>query len=364
MALSLALVIAVVSSAAAADVADAAAVAIRDASLEPSRITIGPGESVTWINSGASAHTVKSDTRAWPPFTVAPGASSREVPFRRTGVYRYRVDGRLRGTVVVAARLAPGAGGGGGSGDGTKKRVFRYSVTVKAEIGSKSYITGNPGAGGRIVQKGWTMRFRDVRVVVSRFPGVPVQIGLPGNGTRGSVDAHFRYRDDERFTPEDHRPVCDIAGNYPNMAATFSLSGSAKARRTPGTFALYANHDQGVLANELAENAANEGCPERQPGSPFTHGSDLGPIDVRGATLVGTATPADFRLVREWKTGTLKAPLDDLIRGRRLIHYKTGLRTQILVSSRPSPAPVCPDPRDSCSVDELSKQLEITLRRR
>ncbi|HZI90533.1 MAG TPA: hypothetical protein VFD31_02760 [Thermoleophilaceae bacterium] len=234
-------------------------------------------------------------------------------------------------------------------------------MTVNGEVRSKTYYPNDPGAGGEVVNHRLRMVFRDVRVVVARFPGVPVSLGIPGNSARGSVSTSHSYKDDKRFTPEDNRPVCDVGFHYPNMAATLSLSGSAAGRGLPGRFALYADHAQQDILSDLSEEAANFACPERQPGSPLGYGIDLGPILLRGATLNGHA--ANFLLVRDWSRPALRSPLAALIRGRGF-RFDTGLRTQTLVNNQPSTVATCPDPGEGCTVDEVGKRLKISLRRR
>ncbi len=221
------------------------------------------------------------------------------------------------------------------------------------------------------------MKFPDVRVIVRRVPGVPVYLGLPGNGTRGSIGTHYTYRDDEKFSPTDDRPICDIAGDYPNMAATLVISGSAAGQGNAGRIELHADHARGDVLGSRSRAAANFACPAREPGSPLGYGSDLGPIRLRsGATINGHGNIPTVSLLRDWRSPAVRAPLGALLRGRRFMHFETGWRRRQLVNGKPSatapcpangdPCPVatCPDPDEPCDAEALGKRLEITFRRR
>ena len=244
-----------------------------------------------------------------------------------------------------------------------RTRVFRYRVTVNGETRWRRYQPENPGAGRRVFNIRWQMVFRDARLVVRRFPGVPVSLGLRQNRARGRVNTYYRYLDDERATPDDNRPACDIGGNYPRMAAVLSLRGNAAGRGLLGEVSLDADHVDGALS-ERSREAANFACPERQPGNVLGEGTDMGPIKLRGVTLNGHGNPPNTRLERHWSRPRLRSPLDDLIGGRRFLHFETGLRTQLLVNGKRSAVATCPDPGQSCEVEELAKRLEVTLRRR
>jgi plastocyanin len=77
-------------------------VRIFDSRLVPAVIQIPPLSSVTWINNGHSSHVVRSTNGGWQTFSLQAGAS-RKVTFRTTGEFPYKVDGVLRGLVLVAA---------------------------------------------------------------------------------------------------------------------------------------------------------------------------------------------------------------------------------------------------------------------
>jgi plastocyanin len=80
-------------------------VQVRDASLKPATATVAVGGSVTWRNRGRKSHRITSDTRAWAGFALKP-TNGHTVKFERAGRYRYHVDGKRRGVVIVVAAPA------------------------------------------------------------------------------------------------------------------------------------------------------------------------------------------------------------------------------------------------------------------
>ena len=75
-----------------------ACVTIKDFSFSPSAMTVKVGTSVTWINTGPSAHTVTSDNNVWDSGTLgAPGggggygtaAGTYQFTFNTMGTYHY-----------------------------------------------------------------------------------------------------------------------------------------------------------------------------------------------------------------------------------------------------------------------------------
>jgi plastocyanin len=106
-------------------------VQIGDAVLKPGTATVVVGGSVTWLDSGKKAHRVTSDTRAFPAFSLAPG-KRHMVRFKRTGRYRYHVDGKRKGLVVVVAAETAGAASWSGS-------IESHGVVVGAQTCSASW---------------------------------------------------------------------------------------------------------------------------------------------------------------------------------------------------------------------------------
>ncbi|MDP2660203.1 MAG: cupredoxin domain-containing protein [Dehalococcoidia bacterium] len=83
-----------------------------DNAFQPQSITIQVGDSVTWVNNGATSHTATSDNALWDSGIMPPGQSfSRS--FSSTGTFQYRcsIHGSLGmiGTIVVQAAGQPAA---------------------------------------------------------------------------------------------------------------------------------------------------------------------------------------------------------------------------------------------------------------
>ena len=113
-------------------------VTVGDSSLKPASVTIAVGGSVTWLDSGRRSHRITSDTRAFPAISLAP-ASRHTVGFNRTGRYRYHVDGRRKGLVIVVARAAGGEAWSGtfeshGTNDGTDRGGQICTATWKGTL--------------------------------------------------------------------------------------------------------------------------------------------------------------------------------------------------------------------------------------
>ena len=80
-------------------------VVIRDFAFTPARVTVRPGERVTWVNCGAAgsdAHTSTGDAGGWSSPLLAPGETfTRE--FAAPGMLPYHCEPHpgMTGTVVV-----------------------------------------------------------------------------------------------------------------------------------------------------------------------------------------------------------------------------------------------------------------------
>jgi plastocyanin len=95
-------------------IAGAASVAAADEDVEivgfafsPQEVTVAVGDSVTWTNDDAAAHTASADDGAWNTSSIATGASG-SITFSTAGTFPYHCDihPTMTGTVVVQ-----GAGG-------------------------------------------------------------------------------------------------------------------------------------------------------------------------------------------------------------------------------------------------------------
>lgn len=129
----------------------------------PAKATIAVGGRVTWTNRDAKARRVKSDTNAWPAFTLRRGAR-KTVRFTRAGCYRYKVDGKAKGVVAVARTC--GAAGGGGGGGGVQTFTYHYDVQMTGHDEYTRTITGDRADlnGVETVTADWTATYRDVVV--------------------------------------------------------------------------------------------------------------------------------------------------------------------------------------------------------
>lgn len=173
----------------------------------PATIRISPGATVTWIACGPGNRRVTSDTTAWPTFTLRPNRSQR-VGFPRPGRYSYRVDGKEKGTVVVAAAATTPVAG--------PERTVRYDIRVEAR-----YTYRQSDGDGQV---------ETTFAYVGTWRSIPVKI-YDGFGTisvvavdaRGTVDATLTFADDRGDTR------CRGTLDYPSYAARANLSAS----RTP-----------------------------------------------------------------------------------------------------------------------------------
>ena len=71
-------------------------------------LTITVGDTVTWQNRDDTTHTATSDTNAFDTGQLAPGASSRTIPFGVAGTFAYHcsIHPTMHGSIVVQAATA------------------------------------------------------------------------------------------------------------------------------------------------------------------------------------------------------------------------------------------------------------------
>lgn len=84
-----------------------APVKVIDFDFQPGVLTVNPGDSVTWTNTGSVAHTATSDTSVWDSSTLANGATF-SFRFTTPGTYSYRctIHADMHGLIFVPS--APG----------------------------------------------------------------------------------------------------------------------------------------------------------------------------------------------------------------------------------------------------------------
>ena len=109
-----------------------ASVAIVDFAFEPGEVTIALGETVTWTNTGAEAHTVTADSSDFTSGPLAPGDRFRR-RFDTAGVfsYRCRIHPSMMGEVIV---VGGGKGQPAGAGAGTELAMTMPNVGVGAPL--------------------------------------------------------------------------------------------------------------------------------------------------------------------------------------------------------------------------------------
>ena len=116
------------------------AVSISGFSYSPGSVTVAVGDTVTWTNSDAQAHTATADDASWDSGSIGNGASGT-VTFSTAGTFPYHcsIHPEMTGTVTVQA-AASGGGGGGGGGATTPP------TDTSASAGSGSTDDGSSGA--------------------------------------------------------------------------------------------------------------------------------------------------------------------------------------------------------------------------
>jgi plastocyanin len=173
-------------------------VRVTDAALDPVQVEVAVGDSVRWRNLGTRAHTVVSDSGAWTAFTLKRGRT-KIVRFREAGCFRYKVDGRVRGRVAVAASCASGGGGGGGGGQSPGETKYRYDITVTGRAHTVQRHSGDePGIydnnGTVDVDLAWKSTYRNVALKkVSSGADSFVLTNAGGLFGRGATDLKFTY---------------------------------------------------------------------------------------------------------------------------------------------------------------------------
>ena len=88
------------------------AVSISGFSYSPASVTVAVGDTVTWTNADAEAHTATADDASWDTGSIANGASGT-VTFSTAGSFPYHctIHPQMTGTVTVQAAASGGGGG-------------------------------------------------------------------------------------------------------------------------------------------------------------------------------------------------------------------------------------------------------------
>lgn len=172
-------------------------VRLTDSVVSPVEAGIAINDSVRWRNAGSKPHKVVSDTRAWTSFTVRPG-KSKSVRFTKSGCYRYKVDGKVKGRVAVSASC----GSAGTPPPPTGATIYRYDITVTGRARTVQRISGDtrpPSLGNNTngtidVDLGWKSTYRNV--AFKKTPtGADAFVISPAGSLffRGTTDITFTY---------------------------------------------------------------------------------------------------------------------------------------------------------------------------
>lgn len=82
--------------------------------FSPATVTVNVGDTVTWANNDAQAHTASANSGAWDTGIIA-GGGSAGIMFSTAGTFPYHCDihPTMTGTLVVQGGSSGGGGGGG-----------------------------------------------------------------------------------------------------------------------------------------------------------------------------------------------------------------------------------------------------------
>jgi plastocyanin len=91
------------------------AVSISGFSYSPASVTVNVGDTITWTNSDAQAHTATADDASWDTGTISGSGGTGAVTFSTAGAFPYHcsIHPEITGTVTVqaaAGTAAPTAG--------------------------------------------------------------------------------------------------------------------------------------------------------------------------------------------------------------------------------------------------------------
>ncbi len=110
-------------------------VTIQNFAFSPAHLSVAPGTTVTWTNKDSVAHTVTSDTSAWPDSGSVNTGQTFSFTFKKAGTYTYHcsIHPSMVGTVTVGAgSSSSGSSGSVNSGGmmGGMGPMSKLSMTV------------------------------------------------------------------------------------------------------------------------------------------------------------------------------------------------------------------------------------------
>jgi len=303
--------------------AGADSVATRDAritagAVSPVVVNIAVSDSVRWRNADTKAHRVVSDTGAWTSFTLRPG-KSKSIRFAKSGCYRYKVDGKIKGRVAVSASCG-GTGTGPPPPPGTGATIYRYDITVTGDAhtvqrhsgDTRPPSLGNNTNGTSDVELVWKSTYRNVAlkktaVGADGFTLVPVG-SLFGRGTTDVIFSYNHAREGEVWGP--------CRGNF-SMKALASRTSTIGSRGPPlgNTFTFSSQMLNGPAA-AISKRIDTE-CPKYSDEPRWIDaGRDDSTIVRGGLTWRDVSDPITLVTVQvERKSSRLFFPLDRLSQG-------------------------------------------------
>lgn len=237
-----------------------------------------------WVNGDPRSHTIKSDTNAWRAFTLGPG-SRHSVLFRRSGRFPYRLDGRVKGVVLVTAggRTPPPLPPASGC---VPKRQYRYAITITGRIQFDA-TPDPPETGFLMTDDRWRHTLPNVRVraTCNRLTGL---VDVTTGPSTGIADETFDYSD---HVQRQGFPVpCEYRwrGRF-GLRRAPPYPGGTGSRGKPRSYFFSFNRPEyvdeaAVVATD--RDAFHSQCAERVGGT-FGAGRPARPVSAHGLTFAG-----------------------------------------------------------------------------
>jgi plastocyanin len=132
--------LAILATGAPARAENTATVDIVDFGFVESSITIAPGTTVTWTNTGQAPHTVTADSGAWTSDTLENG-DSFSWTFEKAGTFTYHcaIHPKMTGTIIVAdngsGMYLPNTGAGSAAPGSSSTRLLGLLGAAMVLIG-------------------------------------------------------------------------------------------------------------------------------------------------------------------------------------------------------------------------------------
>ena len=120
--------------------------------FKPKKVTIDPGDEITWTNRDTAQHNAVGEGAADFDTGLLEKGENATVPFNDTGTFRYvcTVHPTMKGEVVVGSGGSGGSGGKGGTSSGTggtSSGTAGGGSTFPSGSGSGGFSSGGSGSG-------------------------------------------------------------------------------------------------------------------------------------------------------------------------------------------------------------------------